>query len=380
MEKPPCDTMKIHELPLWERLKFKRVPLSFNLEITARCNNNCRHCYVNVPAGDMKAKAGELSRQEVLDIASQAVDMGAIWCLITGGEPLLRPDFADIFLGLKRKGLLVGVFTNATLIREEHVKLFKRYPPRDMEVTVYGVTRQTYEAVTRQPGSFDAFQRGLASLLQSGFPVRLKAMALRSNLHELPAIAAFCRQHTKDFYRFDPVLHLRYDRDPQRNVEIRAERLDPEEIVDLERRDPERFPVMQRHCRDLTQTQPRPCGSDRMFGCGAGMESFSVSYRGEFRLCDSLVAPATTCDLRSESLHAAWSDLVFRVHGLRSSNSSVFRNCRECPIINLCLSCPSHNYLETGRMDGDTPYFCEVAHARAKMLVESTCQSSGKAG
>jgi radical SAM protein with 4Fe4S-binding SPASM domain len=373
-----CEILQLHQLPLWERAKVKRTPLSFNLEITARCNNNCRHCYINLPADDMKARTGELTLKEILEISGQAVEMGALWCLITGGEPLLRPDFPEVFLGLKRLGLLIQVFTNGTLIREEHIRLFRRYPPRDIEVTVYGITRATYETVTRQPGSFDAFQRGLKRLLDNAAPVRLKAMALRSNLHELAAIADFCRRHTKDYYRFDPLLHLRHDRDPQRNEEIRAERLTPQEIADLEQRDPERFQVMQKHCHDLTQAQPHPDRGARLFGCSAGMNSFTVGCHGEFRLCDSLVAEGTTCDLRLGGLQAAWSGLVSQVHGLQSRDSGPQRTCRACPIINLCLSCPSHNYLETGEMEGDTPYFCEVAHARAKKLVESMRQSGAQ--
>ncbi len=176
---------------MWDRLAQKRTPLSVTLEITARCNNKCRHCYINLPASDSQAKAEELSLDQILCIAGQAVEMGAMWCLVTGGEPLLRPDFAEIYLGLKRKGLLVGVFTNATLIQEQHIRLFKRYPPRDLEVTVYGITQATYEAVTCRTGSFADFQRGLQLLLKNGVPVRLKAMALRSNLHELTQIADF---------------------------------------------------------------------------------------------------------------------------------------------------------------------------------------------
>jgi hypothetical protein len=91
------------------------------------------------------------------------------------------------------------VFTNATLVREEHIELFRKYPPRDIEVTVYGASPETYERVTRRPGSFAAFSSGLNRLLESGVKVRLKAMALRSNFHELQAIAAFCRARTKDF-------------------------------------------------------------------------------------------------------------------------------------------------------------------------------------
>ena len=236
---------------MWERLKEKRTPLAFTLEITARCNNGCRHCYINLPASDSHARSQELSLDEILDIAAQAVEIGSMWCLLTGGEPLLRPDFPDIYLALKRMGLLVGVFTNATFIGQRHVDLFRRYPPRGMEVTVYGVTQRTYEAVTRREGSFAAFQRGLGLLLENGVPVNLKTMALRSNLHELKEIADFCRRHTKGYYRFDPLLHLRYDRDSQRNADIRGERLSPEEIVHLEQSDPERFTIMQKHCDEL---------------------------------------------------------------------------------------------------------------------------------
>ena len=117
------------------------------------------------------------------------------------------------------------------------MELFRRYPPRDIEVSVYGATRETYEAVTRRPGSFDAFVRGLDLLLGGGLKVRLKAMALRSNVRELEAISRFCRERTKDYYRFDPLLHLRFDGDPVRNAEIKAERLSPEEVVAVERAD-----------------------------------------------------------------------------------------------------------------------------------------------
>ena len=154
--------------PCGSKLADRRVPLSFDLELTARCNNDCRHCYINLPAGDLEARQNELSLAEISDIADQAVDLGALWCLVTGGEPLLRQDFAEIYLMLKRKGLLVSVFTNACLVTEEHVALFKNYPPRDLEVTVYGITQETYERVTRRPGSYAAFRRGLDLLLEAG--------------------------------------------------------------------------------------------------------------------------------------------------------------------------------------------------------------------
>jgi len=413
---------------LWERMKERRAPISFDLEVTARCNNNCRHCYINLPAGDSEAKAGELSPAEIERIAREAVSMGTMWCLVTGGEPLLREDFSELYLMLKRLGLLVSVFTDACLVTQEHVELFRKFPPRDIEVTVYGATEATYEKVTRRPGSFKAFEHGLDLLLSGGVKVRLKAMALRSNVHELDEIARFCRARTRDYYRFDPLLHLRFDGDPVRNAEIKAERLSPEEIVAVERADAERFGALQKGCNELILPEQEHAGCDHLFHCGAGIGSFSVSYDGKFRLCSSLWHPDTVYDLRkmgtvpdcgavfrpngvtgaraatngrsvhrlegrkslrcgawgeterrglspfSEAgsspgpLHDAWHAHVPRVRDLRSSRKEFLERCRVCPIINLCLWCPAHAYLETGEMDTVVDYFCRVAHARGNAL------------
>ncbi len=349
-------------------MKDRRALYSFDLEITARCNNDCRHCYINLPVGDRAAREKELSVAEIGNIAGQAVKLGALWCLISGGEPLLRPDFAELYLVLKRQGLLVSVFTNATLVNEAHIALFKKYPPRDIEVTVYGVTPETYERVTRQPGTFAKFRRGLNLLMESGIPVRLKAMAIQSNLAVQAAIAAFCRAHTKDFFRFDPQLHLRFDGDPGRNAEIRAERLTPEQIIALEQADGERLQALQKSCAKLAGEGLTPCGCDHLFHCGTGNGSFSVSYDGRFRLCSSLWAEGTTFDLRSGTLAEAWLNFVPRIRGCRSQRQEFLESCCKCALLNLCEWCPARAHLETGALDGTTPYYCAVAHARAQML------------
>jgi radical SAM protein with 4Fe4S-binding SPASM domain len=353
---------------LWEKIGEKRVPLSFTLEVTARCNNNCRHCYVNLPAGDQEAKARELNREFIRELAREAVSLGALWCLLTGGEPLLRDDFAEIYLDLKRLGLLVSVFTNACLVTREHLELFRKYPPRDLEVTVYGVTPETYEAVTRRPGSFAAFRRGLDLLLDGGLKVRLKAMALRANLHELPEIARFCRESTRDYYRFDPFLHLRYDGKAERNEEIKAQRLTAEEIVALERADMERWPALQKNCDKLIFSECRLSGCSHLFHCGAGLSSFMVTADGTFRLCDSLCHPDCVADLGRGSLGQIWEELVPKVRGLQSQNKEFLEKCRVCPLANLCLWCPATAHLETGRLDAWVEYFCQVAQARAQAL------------
>jgi radical SAM protein with 4Fe4S-binding SPASM domain len=360
--------VSLPQYALWNQLKKQRVPLSVTLEMTARCNNNCSHCYINLPAGDRKVAGKELTRDEIGAIADQAVDLGVLWCLITGGEPLLRDDFADIYRMLMRKGLLVSVFTNACLITSDHIKLFQKYPPRDVEVTVYGATKETYEKVSRRPGSYAAFRKGLDLLMKGGIKVRLKAMALRSNVHELPDIARFCRLYTRDFFRFDPLLHLRYDRDSQRNKEIIAERLSPSEIVAIEQADTERAEALVRGCGDLILPDMERPDSNHLFCCGAGSSAFYVTYDGYFRICSSLSHPDYISDLRKGTLAESWNILVPSIRNLRSADKEFLDKCRKCPIVNLCLWCPAHAYLESGRMDAWCSYFCEVAHARADAI------------
>ncbi|TFG75057.1 MAG: radical SAM protein, partial [Chrysiogenales bacterium] len=308
------------EFKIWDRLKEKPIPFSFDLEITARCNFNCRHCYINLPANDAEAMKNEISLTQIGNIADQAAAMGSLWCLITGGEPLLRADFQDIYLLLKKKGFLVSVYTNASIITDKHVSFFKKFPPRELEVTVYGVSQKTYERVTRRPDSYAAFRRGLDLLLKSGLKVRLKAMALRSNVAELPAIASFCRQYTKDYFRFDPLLHLRYDGNATRNAEIRGERLSAAEIVAIEQGDDERAATLKKNCRNLIFQEQEHYDCRHLFHCGAGKESFVVSPEGYFHLCSALRHPECVTDLKQTTLADSWNDLVPRVHAITSSS------------------------------------------------------------
>lgn len=366
----------IKTLPLPESRLMKkfcsrdRTLHAFTLEITARCNNHCRHCYINLSDHDQNVMKRELSLSEIKDIVDQAVCLGALWCLVTGGEPLLRKDFFDIYLYLKKKGLLVSVFTNATLMTEEHVRFFKKYPPRDIEVTVYGTTQATYERISRNPGSFNLFLNGLELLRREHIPVRFKAMALRSNLEEFSEIAEFCRLRTRDFFRFDPFLHLRFDGNKHRNNEIQSERLTPQEIVFLEENDVKRFGALQKNCDKLIFQESSQSDCHHLFRCGAGNGNFTVSFDGKFRLCSSLWHPDCMEDLRRSSLKDAYHHFVRNVRGMCSSNKEFLSKCHRCSLINLCLWCPAHAHLELGALDVPVDYFCETAHARAASITK----------
>ncbi len=363
MADPSVRRMPLDRHPAWDKVRAAGGIFSFEFEATARCNNDCRHCYVSLPASDAAARAGEIPAAVLDRIAGQASEMGALWVLLTGGEPLLREDFEEIYLTLKRRGFLVSVFTNACLVGDEHVRLFKAFPPRDIEVTVYGASEEVYERVTRVKGSYRAFRRGLDRLLATGARVRLKAMALRSNLREMGEIARFAESRPGADFRYDASLHLRTDRDPARNALIASERISAEEAAALERADPGRLEALGEFCRRYG-VGDRPRLEPRLFRCGAGLDHFALGPDGILRPCDALRRPEFEADLKAEPLAAALARVRDRIRTAVSHRLVFLEGCAACPVIGLCFWCPARADLETGEMDRPVPAFCRSAQAR----------------
>ncbi len=370
MGKVNINSIDLSKTLLWDKLSGGKRFYSLEMEITWRCNNNCRHCCIRLSSGDIKAQRKELSLVEIKQIIDQAVDLGALWFLITGGEPLLRKDFQEIYLYAKKKGLLVSVFTNATLINKEHVKLFKAYPPRDIEVSVYGLTSKTYARVTGNLTSFSSFKKGLGLLFKNNIKVRLKAVAMRSNLHEMKQIARFCRKHTCDYFRFDPFLQLHFRRDPVRNQLIKSERLNAKEVVYLENNDKQRLQGMQNTKECLVNPKFKELTCNHIFHCGSGKGNAIVSCDGFVRPCFSLVHPDYMFDIKKHSLAHIYNKLFPLALGRRSFRKEFLSSCHRCELLNLCRWCPGESYLENGELDLPVKYLCEIAKARRRLFDE----------
>ena len=138
----------------------RRIPLNGSLAMTHRCQLRCVHCYLGDERYTPPAPAGELPTAFWLDLLDQVAAAGCLNLLVTGGEPLLRPDFAAVYEHAIRRGLLVTVFTNGTLVDERVVDLFAEWPPQLVEVSLYGASAPVYERVTGIPGSHGRCLRG----------------------------------------------------------------------------------------------------------------------------------------------------------------------------------------------------------------------------
>ena len=166
-----------------------------DIELTERCNNDCIHCCINRPANDAVARAREMTTEQVKDILQQAAGLGCLRVRFTGGEPLLRPDFEELYIFARRLGLKVLLFTNARLITPYLADLLARLPPLvEIEITVYGMRPESYEAVTRAPGSFAQFRRGVNLLLDREVPFVVKSALLPPNKHEIDEFEAWAKK------------------------------------------------------------------------------------------------------------------------------------------------------------------------------------------
>ena len=147
----------------WSRLAEKaaanRVPFEAMIELTYGCNLRCVHCFN--PTHQAK---GELATRQITAILDQLAEVGCFQVGFTGGEIFTRRDVFEILAYAKTKGFAVTVLTNATLITPERADRLKAIRPHSIEISIYGATRETYERVTRIPGSFQHFLTGVQLL------------------------------------------------------------------------------------------------------------------------------------------------------------------------------------------------------------------------
>src|ERR1700721_1426602 len=188
---------------LHERQAGQRVPIQVSIEVTRRCPLECLHCYNNLPMGDLEAKRRELSKEEHFKLLDELVEMGCFWLLYTGGEIFARKDFLEIYTYAKKKGFLITLFTNGTIINEQIADYLAEWPPFAIEITLYGRTRETYEALTQIPGSYDRCLRGITLLRERGLPLKLKTVAPGTTNNDVFALRQFAEEELGVEFKVD---------------------------------------------------------------------------------------------------------------------------------------------------------------------------------
>ena len=336
-----------------------RIPANGTIEVTRRCPLSCVHCYNNLPIGDREARIEELTYEEHCRILDEMAEAGCLWLLYTGGEIFLRKDLLDIYTYAKKKGLLITLFTNGTLITSEIADYLVKWRPFSIEITIYGRTKETHEAVTRNAGSYEKCMQGIRLLMERKLPLKLKTIAITTNKHELWEMKRFAEEDLGVEFRFDGMINPRIDCSPQ----PLAVRLRPEEIVELDLQDSKRMREWKRFCDQFNGPVNSYEDSDKLYHCGAGVGSFGIDPYGMLSICGLSYSDAF--NLRKGGFRKGWEQFLLKVRQKKITRST---KCVACEIKAMCGMCPANGELENRDPEEPVDFLCHVAHLRAKAM------------
>jgi radical SAM protein with 4Fe4S-binding SPASM domain len=310
--------------------------------------------------GDTDARSREMTTEEHFRMLDELVEMGCFWLLYTGGEIFARKDFLEIYTYAKKKGFLITLFTNGTLITEKIADYLVEWPPFAIEITLYGRTRETYEALTMIPGSYDRCLRGIKLLRERGLPLKLKTVATSINKHEVVAMRQFAEEELGVEFKFDGQINPRIDC----SQSPLAVRLTPEEVVALDMNAPKGASEYRRLAmQELEKPSSSLSQNDSVYFCGGGMNSFAINAYGEMGIC--VISQQETFRVQEAGLKRVWEESLLQ---LRARKRTRVTKCIECRIQSLCGMCPANGEMENGDKESPVDFLCHVAHLRAATI------------
>ena len=350
---------------LFSKASGMLVPLSGTFELSPVCNFSCRMCYVRKTAAEVKASARpQMTMAQWLRIAQEAREQGMLYLLLTGGEPFLWPDFWPLYEQLCRMGFLISINTNGSLIDEAAIERLKKNPPVRVNITLYGASDETYEALCRAKGVFAKVDRAIAGLKQAGVQVKLNCSLTPHNAHDLAAMVRYAKERglilETNTYMFPPVR-----RDPDSVGQ--NDRFTPQEAV---RCNLERYrlqygeDVYLKFLKDVQKGAVPPPGLDEScidpldgkVRCRAGKASFWITWDGWMTPCGMM--PEPKLDLAERPFAEAWRELT-----QCSARLVLSGTCVQCPNQSLCHSCAAMAMAETGTTEGMPVYLCRMVEA-----------------
>ena len=352
--------------------KLPRLPLEGSLDLTYRCNNNCRHCWLWLPLHAPQEK-DELSFDEIRRIVDEARALGCHRWSVSGGEPMLRSDFAEIFDYITRKATSYTLNTNGTLVTPQIAQLLKRKGSK--MIALYGATAEVYDAVTRHPGGFEEVMRGFAYLRKAGAGFTVQLIPMRANWHQWEQMVELAKSLSPHYRVGAPWLFLSSDGSARKNREIAAQRLARREVIALDKPYPtyvermEEISAGDESCEDVCGITA--AGDDRLFArCIADRRNFHIDAYGMMSWCSFIKDPGLRYDLRHGTFREAWDEFIPSLADKVRGGDEYQANCGACERRADCRWCPAYGYLETGRYSAPIRYLCVVAEEARKFQVE----------
>jgi radical SAM protein with 4Fe4S-binding SPASM domain len=309
------------------------TPVSGTFELTARCNLSCKMCYIHAQADDMEKRSHELSAQKWLQLGRQAVDMGMIYLLLTGGEPMLRADFAEIYEGMAKMGVILSVNTNGTYLTQDLLDLFVKYPPEKINISLYGMSGEKYGSLCRNAAGYDRAIRNILLLKNAGVTVNLNTTFTRENVEDMEKIVEFAKKESIPVrtasYLFPPVRGGEGDRDIFLSPEEQGEAAAKFDWLTLESEKLHGRATMIREA--LRGNSPTQATESRAAACTAGRGSFWITWDGKMSPCGMINSYE---DVTGQSFSQAWANTQENIR-----QYLLPQDCLGCNYKAICPSC-----------------------------------------
>lgn len=327
------------------------IPIAGNFELTPRCNFRCKMCYVH----QERKVEEELSAKEWIAIIKMARDKGMLFALLTGGEPLLRPDFKEIYLAAKKMGLMVSINTNASLITDEIFEMFCENPPLRINISLYGGDDITYKNLCGV-AEYETVTKNIVRLKKAGISVKLNCSVTPYNGHDIEKIYDFAKKNhirvSATTYMYPPVRinGKKYGDAPARfcaeeaakyMLHCKEQYLSPEQLKSMVV-----FPLEDEECTD---------GTGLPMQCRAGRTSFWVTWKGCMLPCGMF--PNEGHFIPEVGFEKAWEEVQ------RETNEIIMpAECTGCTKKERCVICAASCLAETGDTRIKPEYICRMTY------------------
>lgn len=345
----------------------KRLPLSGTFELLPYCNMRCEMCYiVHKPTVEWKKSLHSVEFWE--SVFDQAIEQGMLYALITGGEPLLYPEFDKLLECISKKPIHFALNTNGTLLDREWAQRLANIAPGRLNISLYGGSNETYDRLCHNPKGFDQVTEAFALLNEYGIPYRVHTTITPDNYNDFNQIIEVCNEYRAPlqmvYYMFPP-----YRKD--QGIILNDGRFTPEQAANvaikiLKHRNPDpkaRRMQLEATCACFAEPERYSLYGSKEIACRGGYASFWIDWKGCISGCG--IHTAEHIDLTKKSFGDAWKQVV-----QATENTLLSEKCQYCRYRCICPVCAAAAFSETGDVAGTPKYLCEFSEIYARLLKE----------
>ena len=337
-------------------------PINGSLELLPLCNMNCDMCYIRLSRTEMEQTGRMHTADEWIRLGEEMAQSGVLFLLLTGGEPLMFPDFRRLYLELRRRGMILTVNTNGTLLDEEWAEFIGENKPRRINITLYGADDEAYRKLCHYPGGFEKALNAIRLLRERGVDVKINGSVTKENYKDMAAIYRIGQELDVPIHIDTYMLPGIHESDKSFDEQSR---LNPEDAaaaeIEVMKNEMGQEFFQQYACAILSRLEEEDAVYPAGVSCMAGNCSFTVNWQGELRPCVSLSEPAVR--VFETGFEAAWRKIVEETGKIRLN-----AKCSTCHVRHLCRTCAASALLETGDYGGVPDYMCRYAEESLKIL------------